>query len=176
AFCNPFTPERLHLERQVLGEAFTPFDVVWHAQTDAAGVNPNVPGITAKALELAEGMRARLAARKARSAAREELELYRDLVFYLLYSRYELRLYEGIYGQDGQSGETRPAVFGFYRDFLADLERSLDPPACREVRADPAHLFACFFQIRRAFHFTFRSIVGGSMPAAQLRERVWQSI
>ncbi len=173
AFCNPFTPERIHLERRVLGEAFAPFDVVWHAQTDAAGVNPNVPGIAAKALELAEGMRARLTARKAPAATREELELYRDLVFYLLYSRYELSLFEGIYGRDG---ETRPAVFGFYRGFLADLEHAFDPPACREIRADPAHLFACFFQIRRAFHFTFRSIVGGSMPAAQLRERVWQSI
>ncbi|HEX3126977.1 MAG TPA: sigma 54-interacting transcriptional regulator, partial [Thermoanaerobaculia bacterium] len=40
----------------------------------------------------------------------------------------------------------------------------------------PAHVFACFFQIRRAFHFTFRSIVGGSMPAARLRAQVWQSI
>jgi len=173
AFCNPFTPERLHLERQVLGEAFTPFDVVWHAQTDAAGANPNVPGIAAKALELAEGMRARLAGPRPAAASREELELYRDLVLYLLYSRYQLRLFEGIHGR---GGEGRAGAFGFYRDFLADLERYLDPPALRESRLDPAHLFACCFQIRRAFHFTFRSIVGGSMPAAQLRERVWQSI
>src|SRR6266545_546409 len=172
AFCNPFTPERLRLERQVLGEAFTPFDVVWHAQTDAAGANPNVPGIAAKALELAEEMRARLAGPQP-AASREELELYRALVLYLLYNRYQLRLFEGIHGRDG---EGRPGAFGFYREFLADLERYLDPPALGEGRLDPAHLFACCFQIRRAFHFTFRSIVGGSMPAAQLRERVWQSI
>ena len=172
AVCNPFTPERLRLERQVLGEAFTPFDVVWHAQTEADGVNPNVPGIAAQALELAEGMRARLVSAKASSkpkaASSVELELYRDLVFYLLYSRYELRLFEGIY--------SRPASFGFYRDFLSDLERYLDLPVFGANRVDPEHVFACFFQIRRAFHFTFRSIVGGSMPAAQLRERVWQSI
>ena len=178
AFCNPFTPERLRLERQALGEAFTPFDVVWHAQTEAAGVNPNVPGIAAKALELAEGMRARLVsaktpASKRSAASRVELDLYRDLVFYLLYSRFELRLFEGIYRQEG---EMRPSAFGFYREFLADLERYLDLPALRESRVDAEHLFACFFQIRRAFHFIFRSIVGGSMPAAQLRERVWQSV
>jgi DNA-binding NtrC family response regulator len=173
AFCNPFTPERLRLERQVLGEAFTPFDVVWHAQTDAAGANPNVPGIAARALELAEGLRARLVSAKAPKLRGSELELYRDLVFYVVYSRYELRLFEGIHGA---GGEGRSGSFGFYRDFLADLERYLDLPVLREHRVDAEHLFACFFQIRRAFHFTFRSIVGGSMPAAELRERVWQSI
>ena len=173
SFCNPFTPERLHLERRVLGDAFTPFDVVWHAQTDAAGTNPNVPGIAERALELAEGMRTRLTA-KTPAPPRDELELYRDLVLYVLYSRYQLHLFEGIHGRGREEGGS--AAFGFYREFAADLERYLDPAAARGLRVDPAHLFACFFQIRRAFHFTFRSIVGGSMPAAQLRERVWQSI
>jgi transcriptional regulator with AAA-type ATPase domain len=168
ASCNPFTPERLHLERQVLGDAFSPFDVVWHAQTDAAGENPNVPGIAEKALELVEAMRERLTAPRPAEPSAEDLGLYRDLVLYLLYSRYELRLFDQIHA--------RNPVFGFYRNFQADLERSFDLPAFRESPVDPAHVFACSFQIRRAFHFTFRSIVGGSMPAARLRERVWQSI
>lgn len=168
ASCNPFTPERLHLERQVLGEAFAPFDVVWHAQTDAAGANPNVPGIAEKTLELVEAMRARLTAARPAEPSAEDLGLYRDLVLYLLYSRYELRLFDQIHA--------RNPSFGFYRDFLADLERFFDPPVFRESPVDAAHVFACSFQIRRAFHFTFRSIVGGSMPAARLRERVWQSI
>src|SRR5262249_24765952 len=61
AYCNPFTPARLTLERQALGDAFTPFDVVWHAQIDL-GDNPNVPGLTETARELAEALRDRLAA------------------------------------------------------------------------------------------------------------------
>jgi hypothetical protein len=173
AFCNPFTPERLALERRVLGEAFQPFDVVWHAQIDAAGENPNVPPILETAERLAEGIRARLERAPADAFRPEELELYRDLVLYVLYGRYQLRLYEGIHNRDGEGGN---ASFGFYRDFLADLERSLGLPAFRPAPMDAAHLFACFFQIRRAFHFTFRSIFGGSPPAAQLREQVWQSI
>ena len=66
-------------------------------------------------------------------------------------------------------------TLALYRDFLDDFGR-LMPPGARDAKLDPAHLFACFFQIRRAFHFTYRSIVGGSMPAARLRAQVWQSI
>jgi DNA-binding NtrC family response regulator len=170
-YCNPFTPERLTLERQALGDAFTPFDVVWHAQIDPARDNPNVPKILEQSRELAETLRERLALAKPRAVAGEELELYRDLVLYLLYGRYQPRLLEAI---DAQAGGR--ASFGFYRDFLADLGHFLDLPAFRDSPPDPAHLFACFFQIRRAFHFTFRSIVGGSPPAARLRAQVWQSV
>ena len=44
------------------------------------------------------------------------------------------------------------------------------------ISTDPAFLFALGFQIRRAFHHTFRRIYGGSMPAARLRTAVWRSI
>lgn len=37
-------------------------------------------------------------------------------------------------------------------------------------------MFACFFQLRRAFHHIFRYIIGGSAPAVRLRATVWQSI
>ena len=37
-------------------------------------------------------------------------------------------------------------------------------------------MFACFFQIRRAFDLVFRHIIGASRPAANLRAAVWQSI
>jgi DNA-binding NtrC family response regulator len=178
AYCNPFTPERLTLERRALGDAFSPFAVVWHAQVDPARDNPNVPRITERARELAAELRDRIA-RPSRPAgfAGEELALYRDLVFYLLYSLYQDRLLTAIKAQEDGGGG---ASFGFYRDFLADLAAFLDLPGLStspgEPPPDPAHLFACFFQIRRAFHFTFRSIVGGSPPAARLREQVWQSI
>ena len=43
-------------------------------------------------------------------------------------------------------------------------------------RLEADHLFACFFQIRRAFYHIFDFLVGGSLPAAKLRAAVWQSI
>src|SRR5262245_54952959 len=85
AFCNPCPPERVTLERQVRGEAFPPPAAVWHAQPDAAGSNPNVPAIAARALELAEAARTRLAAPRPVRASPADLGLYRDLVLYLLY-------------------------------------------------------------------------------------------
>ncbi|HWN43849.1 MAG TPA: sigma 54-interacting transcriptional regulator [Thermoanaerobaculia bacterium] len=162
AYGNPFGTERLTWERQALGDEFTPFDVVWHARGDE--VNPNLLRIAPKAEELATSLRQRLAGKR---ASREELGLYRDLVSYVLYGRYQERFFSLIV--DPKAGERR-AAFNFYRDFAEDLAWFTDEPF------DAAHLFACFFQIRRAFHFTFRSIVGGSLPAARLRAQVWQSI
>ena len=167
-YCNPFGPERVELEQKALGDDFTPFDVVWHVGSDAEGGNPNVERIAARAEELALSLRGRLTSR----APRELTSLYRDLVMYLLYGRYQARFFAAI--RDQKAGERR-AAFGFYREFLDDFER-LMPPGARDAELDPAHLFACFFQIRRAFHFTYRSIVGGSMPAARLRAQVWQSV
>ncbi len=166
---NPFGTDRLQWEREVLGEAFTPFDVVWHARADRVDANPNVPRIAERAQVLAEDLRARLA--RGGSALRHELELYRDLVFYLLYYSFEKRFYEVITGEGGLRGVR------FYRDFRADLSSWLELPGISwSEPIDPGHLFSCFFQIRRAFHSTFHSIVGGSLPAARLREQVWQSI
>lgn len=162
AYGNPFGTERLTWERQALGSEFTPFDVVWHARGDA--VNPNLLRIAPKAEELAISLKERLAGKR---TSREELGLYRDLVSYVLYGRYQERFFSLI--KDPKAGERR-AAFSFYREFAEDIAWFTDEPI------DAAHLFACFFQIRRAFHFTFRSIVGGSLPAARLRAQVWQSI
>jgi hypothetical protein len=40
-------------------------------------------------------------------------------------------------------------------------------------RYRPEHAFAVAFQVARAFHATFESIVGGSLPTARLRAAVW---
>lgn len=169
-YCNPFGPERLTLEQQALGDDFTPFDVVWHSGADAEGGNPNVARIAARGEELARSLRERLTSR----SPREKVALYRDLAMYLLYGRYQDRFLAII--RDPKAGQRR-AAFAFYRDFLEDFNRLMPFPGMdQEGELDPAHLFACFFQIRRAFHFIFRSIVGGSMPAARLRAQVWQSV
>src|SRR5262249_24446859 len=64
-----------------------------------------------------------------------------------------------------------------YRALAADAQRYL----CFGERRLPLieqlpHLFAGFFQIRRAFENIFRLIQGVSRPAVQLRAAVWQSI
>ena len=54
----------------------------------------------------------------------------------------------------------------------------LPTPARQAIRNQlrPAHVFACFHQIQRAFQSIFDNIIGSSMPAARLRASIWQSI
>ena len=166
ACANPFLPERIEWERRALGGEHLPVDAVWHAGADPGGENPNEVRIAERAAALAEALRDRLAG--GARAAPAELELYRDLAAYLLYYRYQARLHAAL----GVPG--RPD-FGFYGEFAAEHDHFFAPGKPR-IEGDPAHLFACCFQVRRAFHSIFRSIIGGSMPAARLRAQVWQSI
>ena len=41
---------------------------------------------------------------------------------------------------------------------------------------DAAHIYACFFQLRRGFYYIYRYILGSSAPIVRLRAAVWQSI
>lgn len=177
AYGNPFLPERIEWERRALGEEHLPFGLVWHSRNDPRGENPNEVRIAERSEALAERLRERLA-RGLRGTA-EEAGIYQDLVVYLLFYRYQARLYAAIEAAI-EAGKRRPD-FGFYEDFAADCERFLAPAGRRlkprpNPQVNPAHLFACSFQVRRAFHSTFHSIVGGSMPVARLRAQVWQSI
>jgi len=166
---NPFLPERIEWERAALGPDFVATGTLWHARSDLDD-HPNLAKLSRRVEALAETLRGRLAA-GARPGA-EELALYEDLVVYLLYSRHQENLLHLV--------ETRGAATGrvaFYDAFTRDLEGFLAvPDGAFPARQDAAHLFACFFQVRRAFHHTIRNIRGGSLPAGRLRAAVWQSI
>ena len=41
---------------------------------------------------------------------------------------------------------------------------------------NPAHLFSCFYQLRRAFLYISQGIQGESATISKLRERIWESI
>jgi DNA-binding NtrC family response regulator len=54
--------------------------------------------------------------------------------------------------------------------------RSLVKGARSTLWEKPEHLFACFYQLRRAFLCLFNQIVGWSEPMRALRVRVWESV
>ena len=170
AYCNPFLPERIANERQALGPEFVETGEVWHVGSDLDGRNPNVPKLNLRVEALAEDLRGRLLTD--RRVGKKEARLYRDLVIYLLYNRYE-DLFNGVV-EEGCSAERR---IDFFCDFREDFTRffKLDGRTL-QAGSNATHLFACFFQVRRAFKLIFRHLVGGSMPAARLRAAVWQSI
>ncbi|MGH7215786.1 MAG: sigma 54-interacting transcriptional regulator [Nitrospiraceae bacterium] len=170
ARCNPFLPERIEAEREALGPEFVAAGPVWHARADRQAEHPNLRKINDRAQALAEELRARL--HRGIRAVPEDVGLYEEIVLYLLYNRYEDDLYQLIAERRVAAG-----TVDFYTHFHDDLERYLTAPGrVSPAGQEPAHVFALFFQIRRAFHFIFRNIIGGSLPAARLRAAVWQSI
>ena len=134
AYCNPFLPERIAYERQALGGDFVPGGTLWHASGDPEPP-PNVHALRQRAEVLSERLSARLT-QGARPSA-EDLQLYEDVVVYLLFTRYA----DDFYGLIDERGT--PAAAGVYRKFRRDVERLLQIRrvtviADREV----PHLFA----------------------------------
>jgi len=163
-YCNPFLPERVDLERAALGRDFVPGGVVWSTSvSDPDATRANVALLHRKLEERIEGLQSRLAA--ASDVTPEDWAIYEESVHYLLYQRYYLRL---------GAAKSKPH---FYREFLTDWNRLCRVPGKQfESALQPAHVFACFRQIRRAFHLIYDNIIGNSMPAARLRASIWQSV
>jgi hypothetical protein len=164
ARANPFLPERIELERRILGPDFENVRPVWSKRLDAA--NPNVAKIASRAEAAAKRIRRELGM-AGPSLSEEDERLHGELVFYVLYYRFE---------EDFGRAMGEPAV-GFFDAFCREA-LSLQPPLAGSARTDAEllHWFSFSFQIRRASHHIFEFIVGSSLPAARLRAAIWQSI
>lgn len=172
-YTNPFLPERMELERRALGEEFDERAPVWSKDEDLTDDRHNIVQLRARTEQLAKELREQLVAGV--KASEVELRLYEDLVAYVVYDRYRLRLGELV--EAALEGKGKPEPARCWTEFVGDWKHFLELPD-RDLPSshDPAHWFACFFQLRRAFHNIYHSIVGTSAPAAQLRAAVWQSI
>jgi DNA-binding NtrC family response regulator len=168
-YVNPFLPERIDWERQALGDAFTEPGPVWSIRPNESGERPNLQLLQQKTEALAGTLRDALAG--GRRASPFEVALYRDLVVYVLYYRtwksLDALLPDSTPKQHAAAFESFAAAHRHFLD-LPDLEKS--------PHYAPAHVFALFFQIRRAFHQIFSHIVGNSLAIARLRAAVWHSL
>jgi len=170
AYCNPFLPERVTLERAALGSEFVEGEPVWSLEVeDPDRPRTNVWKIIALLEPLVERLRQRLCYDGAASAS--DLGLYQDAVLHLIYHRSFPHFVETIFGAG------KPKRLSYYAQFLADWERYFQIGGLTLPTAhDPRHIFACFYQIARAFHNIFLYIIGSSLSAARLRASVWHSI
>ncbi|MGH9594273.1 MAG: hypothetical protein ACRD5L_14370, partial [Bryobacteraceae bacterium] len=157
AYCNPFLPDRIEWERSALGREFAGNEPVWSVSVGAPdAVRANVALIHKKLEAMIENLHQRLSA--APDIRGEELVTYEESIHYLLYQRFALHQVP-------------------YRTFLADWNRLCHFPGKTFKSAlEPAHVYACFRQIARAFHHIYDNIIGNSIPAAGLRASTWQSI
>ena len=172
-YCNPFLPERMAYEREILGEDFAGTGDAWHKQAAAEAVRPNIELLTQRAKALADGARERLLAGKQPSDA--ERGLYEDTALYYLFNKYTQPFFE--YVTDAEQGKANPSdLTVLYDRFQEDTVHYLGVPGATFALGETGHLFACFFQLRRAWHNIYDNIIGGSMASARLRAAVWQSI
>ena len=158
ARCNPFLPERKEHERAALGDAFEDVSPVWSKHLDLH--NPNVVKIAARAEPLVRSIRKRID--EGGALTDEEQRPYEELVFYLLYGRFQEAFERAI---------AKPDV-AFYGNFVRSARDYLPSVQAREL----PHWFSFLFQVRRASYYIFDFIVGKSLPAARLRGAIWQSI
>jgi DNA-binding NtrC family response regulator len=164
AYVNPFLATRIEHERSILGDVYIDSQSYWSLLPDLDRKS-NVDLIDAKCARLVESVVPRLG-----DASEEERALYEGVVYYFLYERYRESFLELI------ERNTATLKVAFYQAFAKDVETYLPATGNRLPATEIPHLFACFFQLRRAFHHIFRNIVGRSLAAARLRASVWESI
>ncbi len=173
-YCNPFLPERIEYERELLGPDFREGEPVWAMRVDdpdSQRVNP------LKIMERIETVVRRLREQLASGtvATEEELVLYEDAILVMLFHRYQDDLGEAILQPPDQ--KRKDGQFSVYAAFLRDWQHHLQIPGVTlPTKHKAPHLFACFSQIIRAFTHIFSNIIGGSIVTARLRAAVWQSI
>jgi DNA-binding NtrC family response regulator len=171
---NPFLPERIAAEREALGGDFIEVGAAWNTRPPSSESHVNVRLITERCGALLARVQKAVAAGGV-SLAREERVLCEEVAGYWLYQTYSTRFDRVILA--ALEGKGEGGRVEFFPAFRADAEKCFSVISGDEP--DPhaaAHWFACAFQIRRAFHNIFRSLVGGSAPMARLRAEIWQSI
>jgi hypothetical protein len=174
AYANPFLPERLEAEREALGRNFQDMGGIRSFTVeDPSREDPNRLRIDERLESVVPSVRSRLA--KSPDVSGDELALYQEAVLLLLYRRY-LDDFRGL-AASVTVPRGGPKRVRMYAPFLRDWRQFFEiPDVQRRPPLEPAHVFACLFQIQRAFLHTFAAIVGRSDVAARLRAAVWQSI
>jgi hypothetical protein len=173
-YCNPFLPERIIYEREALGGDFVEGEAVWSLRVDDPSTpRANNTTLAERVANLVEKLCERL--RNGIHATTHDLGLYEDAVLFLLFHRTQVHFYSLI--MQSQQQRSVAKRLGLYTEFFRDWEHFFTIPRVTLPGAyDAPHLFACFFQVRRAFHHIIESIIGSSLAAARLRASVWQSI
>jgi hypothetical protein len=172
-YCNPFLPERIAAERQVLGDAFLEADVVWNLSGAGLNNRANLNALKRVIEGQCESLRSRLV--DGERPTPDEARLYEDLVLYALYYRHNDALEAGI--TDARAGRPMRGLVAIFESIRDGVDHFFAGGTLLKAEAPcPAHLLACYFQIRRAFDHIYNAIVGTSMPAARLRGEIWQSI
>ena len=169
-FTNPFLEERVKLEKLILGAEFSYAGEVWHIHEDKQHAEKNL----FKIIQLAEWNSNDLREKIINGLKLDNkiIQAYENLVIYHLFEKYRQNF------TDLLDKDIAKCNFSFYNEFSDDYKYFLT-----SLKNIKGHLqynlrrtFEIFFQIHRAFHYIFHSIIGSSLAIAKLRADIWQSI
>lgn len=175
AYENPFTPARLDLEQQALGDAYAKRPLAWNLDPYSTDRDPNVAAILDRSERLLPDCRKRLL-KAIHEADSPTLSTCAAFGLFWLFHRYIKELDSLIKAELTHTGEIRPRA-RFWPKFKTEAEDLFGPlitAGFPHLRA--ADTLAFFYQVRRAFLNIFTYIIGASSPAKALRARVWNSI
>ncbi len=169
-YVNPFLLERIQYEREALQKEFDESKANWNLLgDDPESHQVNTRKITTQAYSILVKLQARL--KEGKKAAPDEVALYEDTALFLFFHYFAQPFKACILTpKKGQ-------IYDFYEEFAQYWVRffNIDGYPLPKPKEAP-HVFACIFQVRRAFHYIFRAIIGRSPVAAELRAAVWDSI
>lgn len=170
AYCNPLLPERIDFEREALGPDFDEGEAHWNIKAGSYDERPNLMKIMVRMEEFIKRKNRLL--KEGKKGNKEEQGLYRDMVlFYIYHQHYEQ--FQALINNAEKEGKCTGKI-SFFNDLNKDAKHYLNHSGLEPI--DIPHIFACFFQVRRAFHYIFHFIIGSSQAATKLRASVWQSI
>jgi transcriptional regulator with AAA-type ATPase domain len=167
--CNPFLPRRIELERAALADDFDERNARWNAQGGNGHRPPTVSAIADRAAQMLEKVRRRRALEPNDSVSDHDLKLYESVVCLIVFGR------QG--ALEIGSGDTSQSAGDVFDSLVAAAKPHLELANAQLTLGDELpHLYACFYQARRAFANIYNYILGASAPATRLRAAVWESV
>lgn len=167
-YVNPFSPQRLALERQALSSDYQDVTDAW--ALGPGHKNANLLPLKTRTLRFLQQQRPQLGA-----LPPDELRLYASALRSFIYYDF-LNDFETLCRQSEESRFSQRRVTAFERFARAIAELVPDERVREQLFGTMEHLFACQFQVFRGFQRIFGTIIGASRPAQRLRAAAWESV
>jgi DNA-binding NtrC family response regulator len=155
AFCNPFNEKRVELDARIVGHPTEPFSEA-HLGEMTEAVARRLEKLAPKGLV------------DLRRLTGRERELMQTVVLFQVFHRFCHDFDQLILDQAKAGAASAPVKFA--GEALADMRRH------GIGAAESARYFAIFYQLRRAYHFIVRGLVGTSPCMSALRRHLWNNV
>jgi transcriptional regulator with AAA-type ATPase domain len=171
ACSNPFSPRWIEQERDLLGQHFIDEGESWHlGMSNRLQVRQNI----AQILEWSGSLEKQLHSYNLSSLSPQQQSAAENLVLFNIFHELEPEFLS--LSQALDSATFQYETQQLWRQFLARLQASPLAPLAQAPQLQASHIFAIFFQMRRAFDIILKHISGSSRPSALLRSQIWESI